>query len=176
MKVVGLDVSLTNTGVAVLSGEDTNVFRISSKPCPDDIQPRVERLLGMVRQLPLVTEGDLVVVEQPAFSKTTGKHHDRSGLWWLMVEDLTARGADVVEVAPSVLKKYVVGKGNASKSEMQGTMIRRMLPLAPSLVLHDDNEVDAFGLAAMGARHLGHPVDGDLPRPNLAVMGSVRWP
>lgn len=171
MRVVGLDISLTNTGVAELDPLQTKLYRVSSKPCPDDVRSRWDRFNGMIDSLPVIERGDLVVVEQPAFSRTTGKHHDRSGLWWFVVDFALQCGGLVTEVPPSTLKKYVTGKGNASKTEMMAAQIKRY----PSLTIHDDNEADALALAAMGARHLGHPVDGELPKVNLAAMQAVKW-
>lgn len=171
MRIVGLDISLTNTGVAELTEETTRLYRVSSKACPDGVQDRWGRFNGMIDSLPMIERGDLVVIEQPAFSRTSGKHHDRSGLWWFAVDFALQCGGLVTEVPPSTLKKYVTGKGNASKTEVLAATIKRF----PSLTVADDNEADALGLAAMGARHLGHPVDGSLPKVNLAAMQAVKW-
>ena len=173
MRVIGLDLSLTNSGVAVLGEDATELYRIpSSSPKVESLQSRMERFDLILLKFPRIHPGDLVVIEQPAFSRTNGKHHDRSGLWWFAVDLAQQSQADLVEVPPSTLKKYVTGKGSCGKSEVMAAMIRRMADLHPGIVIHDDNEADALALAALGARLLGHPVDGNLPKVNLASFDA----
>ena len=111
-----------------------------------------------------------MVVEQPAYSQTGGSHHDRSGLWWLIVATLREWGFDVVEVTPGGVKKYATGKGNASKDQVLAAVVKRY----PQADITDNNIADAWVLAAMGARALGYEVDS-LPQVNLAAMDAVRW-
>ena len=165
-RVVGLDISLTNTGVAVLGPDSTDLFRVSSKTCPDNIGSRLSRFDGVLAKMPETSRDDLVVIEQPAFSRTSGKHHDRSGLWWFVVDNAASSGSRVVEAPPSTVKKYATGKGNAGKMEVMAAVIKRF----PQLTVHDDNEADALVLACLGARLLGHPVDGELPQAHMSAF------
>lgn len=178
MRIVGLDLSLTATGVAVLQWRAGDVFvetfTLKSKGKADDNllarDARLRALSGHVVQS--VGPAGLVVIEQPAFSQTGGSHHDRSGLWWLTVNALHERGITVAEVSPTTLKKYVTGKGNASKMDVMAKMIRLM----PEVEIANDNEADALGLALMGARRYDEPVEPSLPLVNLEAMEKVRWP
>lgn len=179
MRVIGLDLSLTATGFALIEDDIVTVRTITSKPRGDSLADRQARLHNLVADLlcnhlptgPI----DLVVIEQPAFSRTTGHHHDRSGYWWMVVDALwgwSESPLPVAEVSPTTLKKYLTGRGNAGKDEVLLAVARRY----PDVAIRDNNMSDALGLAAMGARHLGSPLEATLPQTNLAAMAAVRWP
>ena len=178
MRVIGLDLSLTATGFALIEDDTITVRTITSKPHGDSLADRQARLHNLVADLLLahlpIDPIDLVVIEQPAFSRTTGHHHDRSGLWWLVVDAIWGWREEITpmaEVSPTTLKKYATGKGNAAKDTVLLATARRF----PHVDLRDNNMADALWLAAMGARHLGSPID-DMPKAHLAAMDAVRWP
>ena len=132
---------------------------------------RLIRICQFVRNRVAGRGEPLALIESPAHSQTAGSHHDRSGLWWGIVDVLHAHDLPVVEVAPQQLKMYATGKGNAAKDAVLLATARRF----PDVDLLDNNQADALWLAAMGARHLGHPVD-DVPQLNQTAMAAVRWP
>jgi len=155
---IGLDLSLTGSGIAIISEDGIRTALITSSGArTDTLRDRWERQNRIVQQVcRFLYEGPLVVIEQPAYSQTAGSQHDRSGLWWRIVNhahELT----DVVEVAPTTLKKYATGKGNASKDEMLAAAIHRY----PAADVTNNNVADAVHLAAMGARFMGHPQEAD---------------
>jgi crossover junction endodeoxyribonuclease RuvC len=184
MKVVGLDLSLTCTGVAVATQDGAITDRITSKPTKDaTLRERVARL-GMMAALTCdhATGADLIVVEGPSYGSTTGHQHDRSGLWWLVVGKLSGL-YPVVEVAPGTRMRYATGRGNASKDDVLSAVIRRY----HHIDVNGNDEADALILAAMGARFLGHPLErpvpgrplfpgSPLPQTCLAAMDAVTWP
>lgn len=177
MKVIGIDPSLTATGVAIIDdGEPLlacEVLRIRSVGKRlDSLTMRRSRLTFITRTLGEMAERhqpDLVVIEAPAYGAPGGSTHDRSGLWWLIVYALGARHR-LVEISPPARVKYGTGKGNAPKDQVLAAVVRRY----PLVMVDDNNQADAFLLAAMGMRHLGHPID-DLPATHLAAMDKVRW-
>lgn len=171
--VVGLDLSLTSTGVVIVDGgvAVTRLVRSSGAKSATLTQRavRIDRLASSI--VAGVPFGALVVVEQPAYGQTTGSHHDRSGLWWLVTRALILGGWTVVEVTPGGLKKYATGKGNASKDTVLAAVVKRYLDIDVT----DNNIADALVLAAMGARHLGTPIEQSLPLANLSALDAVRW-
>ena len=171
--VMGLDLSLTGTGIALIGDSGIRTGLLTSKGTKaDTLEDRFTRLQTIVNQIRAhAPENALIVVEGPSFASVGGAHHDRSGLWWLVVAQLQLDHYTVVTVPPTVLKKYVTGKGNASKDDVLLAVDRRY----PDAHVTDNNTADAVVLAAMGARFLNRPVD-DLPQAQLAVMGSVTWP
>lgn len=178
MIIVGLDLSLTGTGIATIDTdrETANVETRTSKPVGDNIKDRAWRLRRFASNLQDVCyDADLVVIEAPSLGqKRQAGQHDRMGLWWLTIDRLTY-GLDgrveVAEVTPASLKKFATGKGNASKDEVLLSVARRF----PGVDVRSNDEADALVLAAMGARHLGHPIDS-MPQAHLAAMDAVRWP
>ena len=186
MIVVGLDLSLTSTGIAIIdTGASATVTRITSKPpatprgpngkpLPPTLQQRTDRLTGLRdRIFTMLKYADLIVIETPAYSSKTGSTHDRSGLWWLVVEKLDYQGRyDVAEVSTTGRTKYATGKGNASKDSVLAAVVRRYTDVP----VEGNDEADALILAAMGARHLGHPIDDPLPKTHVAALDAVHWP
>ena len=171
--VAGIDLSLTSTGLAVIGPDGVQVHRIQSKGHKDaTLIERVVRLRRIAVELDdRLTGGDLIVIEQPAYSRTTGHMHDRSGLWWLIVNSLSWH-TPVVEVAPTARCKYATGKGNASKDAVLAAVVRRY----PDVDVTGNDVADALVLAAMGARALGHPIEASLPQTHLDAMAKVAWP
>ena len=167
--VVGLDLSLTASGVASSRGWTETVF--STGKADATLAQRRERLVAISTVVHgLAHHSDLVVIEAPAFSRTTGHMHDRSGLWWAVVHGLMSRDIPVVEVTATTLKKYATGKGNATKPDMRVELYRRA-----GVDLRDDNQVDAVWLAHLGCHLLGRPLL-NLPQTHLVALDKVARP
>lgn len=176
---VGIDPSLTACGVALIQEQDgervRSVHTLGRKGKKDEtLAQREERIMTVVHDvIGLIQSLDvtpIVTIEGPSHGNVTGSHHDRSGLWWMLVRDIRDHvGAEVVEITPSQVKKYATGKGNAGKAEVMAATIRRYLDVPIS----NDNEADAWVLAAMAARLIGEPVEEALPKVNLEAMAKV---
>lgn len=175
--VVGLDLSLTATGLAVAGqGEIHFVYRIrTAGKKGDDLlarQRRLKDIMSAVLDEVVAQQPELVVVEAPSYGSQHGAQHDRSGLWWLVVETIIDLGIPLATVSPNGRAKYGTGKGNAAKAAVKAAVIGRYL----NVEIHDDNEADAVLLAAMGSRHLGHPIEDFLDDAHLAAMDGAYWP
>ena len=171
MRVVGIDPSLTATGVADSNGA---LFTITSKPDDGTVADRARRIATITAHLRphRLTDAHLVVIEGPAFSRQgQAGVHLRAGLWWRIVGLLHAAGVPVAEVSPSALKKYATGKGNADKSDMRMALYKRA-----GLDVSSDDEVDAWWLRQMGLAHLGDPDAVPLPQAHLSALDKVVWP
>lgn len=169
--VVGIDTSLTGTGLAL--SLPFAIELITSTGLKDaTLAERRVRLAHLVGRICGWCIGaDLVVIEAPAYASKLGSMHDRSGLWWLVVDELIYKGLTVVEVTPSGRAKYATGKGNASKDVVLAEVVRRF----PGYTGSNNNTADAYVLMAMGLDHLGHPLV-DMPALNRSALDAVRWP
>lgn len=170
MRVIGLDLSLTATGMS--DGTTTWLVR-STGHKGDQLDTRGTRLSGIRGQvLTACADADLVVLEGPSFGQARqGGQHDRAGLWWLIVADLLDRGTPVAEVPPAALKKYATGKGNANKGAVIDATARRFPDIDTGA---DDNRCDALWLAAMGLDQLtGSSV---VPQTQRDGLQRVAWP
>jgi crossover junction endodeoxyribonuclease RuvC len=175
MRVLGVDPSLTATGLALVDTATNAVidtWTITTKGKADDTLRQRQTRLDRIAHDAGVIDTDLVVIEGPAHGHTTGHHHDRSGLWWAIVTAFHSLDVPVVEVTPASLKKYATGKGNAGKDTVLLEVARRY----PTVMVANNNEADALVLAAMGCHHLtGHGLT-ILPAAHVAALAAVTWP
>lgn len=188
--IVGIDPSLTSTGVAVIHPrlaytamtpgyplrEDSRTIelhRVQSKGKAsaswDERGDRLNLLVGGI--IDAVPMRALVLIESPAYgAKGTGQF-DRAGLWWALHDALRHdRSCRVVPVTPPQRAKYATGAGNADKDRVLAAVIRRY----PSVEVTGNDEADALVIAAMGARLTGRPIDGDMPAAHLAALDKLQ--
>jgi crossover junction endodeoxyribonuclease RuvC len=176
-RVIGIDLSLSSTGVAD-SWRGIRLDAVNTPPAGDDLAARRRRLVtihrsiwGVISRHSIVP--DLVVIEGPSYGSTNGQNWDRAGLWWLVVDHFHQLGPVPIPVAvvpPAVVKKYATGKGTATKADMRMALYQRA-----GLDERDDNKVDAWWLAAMGLDHLGYP-PVKMPAANRDALDRVAWP
>lgn len=173
--VVGIDLSLTCTGMAV-HGRTMRIERPSRQL---NMLPELQRLrwmrdsvLNELRHGAAVARRgtDLVVLEGLAYSRTTGRASTRAGLWWLVREALDVLGLPVAVVPPTTRARYATGKGTAGKDDV----IREVTKRFPWFAGRND-EADAVILGCMGADHLGAPWVS-LPATHRAALAAVEWP
>ena len=178
MNVLGIDPSLTGTGVATAGGLHT----ITSKPSDTTLTGRRARLTTIVHELDNIVLGvkpwrferipNLIVIEAPSLAqKSQAGTLDRNGLWWLLVDRLHTLGIPVVEVSPSTLKKFATGKGNATKPDMRMALYQRA-----GLDCRDDNQVDAWWLRQVGLHFTDHPDRIALPQAHTIALAKVHNP
>ncbi|WGD38500.1 hypothetical protein [Lysinibacter sp. HNR] len=117
------------------------------------------------------SKADLFVLEAPTPKSQLGSHNDRVGLYWFLVDQLLVRGA-VGAVLPPHRAMYATGNGAAKKPQVVAAMKERF----PGVAIPDDNVADALVLASMGARWLGHPLDGVLSEKQKTAYDKASWP
>lgn len=174
--VVGLDPSLTASGLAWPSGRVEKWGRegVTSLPYRDR-GLALKSLVVSVHNL-VMSEGvpRLVVIEELPTSRvgsTTGTT-ERGYLWWSVLNLLDHVGVPVLVVQPSQLKRYVTGKGVATKGAMIEAVARRL----PMFSTHgDDNLADAAGLCAIGCDLLGQPLV-PMPEAHRAALAKLTLP
>lgn len=189
--IVGLDLSLAATGVAVIRppepefvgvlalGSGITVDTVTSKPVTDAKYPqtlaRLRKLAGEIIRAALAGAGDdddiIFVIEGPALGATTGQVHTRAGLWWLVYHLVEKLGV-VVIIEPTKLKKYVTRKGTSAKDLVLTTVVRNF----PHVGIVDNNQADALALACMAARELGFPMEPSVQRCDPSALEGVNWP
>ena len=178
--VIGLDLSLTRTGIAIWrDGVMSTVSTVSQPIGAQSWDERNTRIVGqagsIIRWLSDNTDGQmpsLAVIEAPILhGPQTGSFFDRAQLWGGVYSKLRSSGwrIPVAVVNVATLKAWATGKGNADKAMMLHAA-RREWPGIPN---HD--EADSAWLAAMGAAKLGHePVEMTAWRVSGLTKGD--WP
>lgn len=168
MIVVGLDLSLTSTGVARLDTRGTELFTAALKPGERRDWARRDWLLDAIDGHLDVCS--LVVVEGIAYGSRFGKPHERAGLWWLVADQVRKRGVELAAAAPKSVKKYATDSGDATKAQMVAAA-RRSFPLFDG----GNDEADALWLAEMGAHRLNRP-RAIYPAACTKALDRVAWP
>lgn len=158
--VVGLDLSITSTGLA---------HTVSGEACWHLIKPKLvkDRRLGEIKAQvrEYVTGAEFVLVEMlPPNMKGAGI----TGMVQGVIRDMLAEnGIPYGDIGPSSLKKYATGKGGASKTEMSLAAMKRA-----GVELAEDNLCDAWWLWVMANDHLGQPVF-PLPKIQRDELGKI---
>lgn len=164
MNIIGIDPSLTATGVAGFGG---TLHTIKTKPADKD-----ERLATI-----------FYAIDDEAFASATAPGHTRA-----VIEDLPkqAMGAGItgmvqgvvrlalihhgvpyIKIPPATLKKFATGKGNADKAAMR--VAWREYSGEDNA---DDNQVDAAFLRLIGQYISGQDVA--LPQEQLAAVAAYQ--
>lgn len=165
MKVVGLDLSLTGTGIAYVDGTIATLKTALRG---------LERLAWIVATVtdtvePGAADVDLVVIEDVAPVRANAIAQ-LAMLHGAVRLTLHKRGVPMAFVPPATLKKYATGRGVATKPDMRMALYKRV-----GIDLADDNQVDAWWLRAAGLDHLGTPVI-DMPATHRDALKKVEWP
>lgn len=167
MNVLGIDLSLTGTGLAILTDNGLTFH----EPELPKIYPRAERCMTewgnshwyfgyLVKSVAADTPTrwkailqavlqcaqscDQIVIENYAFGAPF-RLAPLAELGGIVRFHLNNLGFTPLMIAPSTLKKFVTGKGNADKNVMLKEIYRRY-----HVDVDDDNMADAFALARLG--------------------------
>lgn len=143
-RIIGLDLSLTGTGVAQLAPDGTIELATIKTPPHATMEGRL--VDAAARVLACVEAGDTVVVEGPAMHAKGAAVVQIFGLNVLVRCSLHRRGNTFFVVSPNTLKLFAAGTGHAKKSEMMREVWKRW-----SINAADDNQADAAALAYLGA-------------------------
>ncbi|QWY84749.1 RuvC-like resolvase [Gordonia phage YungMoney] len=150
--VIGLDLSLTSTGIATTAYDPTDgrhtveLQTITSSPTGKTLTDREARLTRLRQAIVGSCRGaDLVCVEGPSFGSNNSGTWDRAGLWWLVVTGLARLDVPVAEVPPTTVKKFACDKGNGGKADVAAGITR----LWPNEYPHGDDQMDALTLASI---------------------------
>lgn len=165
--VVGLDLSLTSTGVAISGGGAVTADTIKPPRGLDGLA-RLRYLRGVVGYA--VRDADLVVVETLALSSRTGKALERAGFWWAVRDEIDHLGIPFLGRTPQQVKMFATGKGNTLKDEVLAAMIKRYMEIE----IKGNDAADALALCGIGLHHLGHSLGtGLLPKTHLRALDKI---
>lgn len=168
-QVVGLDLSLTSTGIAYRDGSVGTIVG------PSDLG---DRRLTVLKQAVHVAVGDedaglgrradLVAIEDlPTNAKSSGATGMVHGVVRALLLDLEI---PYVVLPPATLKAYSTGRGNVDKTAMAISAYKRV-----QREFANDDECDAFWLRAAALDRLGRP-EFDLPAAWRQRLDVVAWP
>lgn len=167
MIVLGLDLSLTSTGVA------GSTWTEAIQPKKLSRWERLRYICDGVRAYVTDFAPDLVVVEGPSYNSQGGHQHERGGLWWMATEVIDSRAISIASAPPTNIKKYATGVGGGPKAGKDFVM----LAAARHFSWFDggNDEADALWACAMGYDHLEAPLT-KMPAVNRQALEKVDWP
>lgn len=158
-RVVGLDLSITATGICDETGDTITVKPRNSGD---------SRLIEIVAAVAVTTRGaDLVVIEEappglkgPAIKAVHMVHG-------AVRVALLTQNKQIAVINPTTLKRFATGKPGASKTDMALALYKRA-----GLEFPDDNQVDAWWLRAAGLQMLGYPAV-QVPAAQVAALPAA---
>ncbi|MFD4273797.1 hypothetical protein R2B67_26145 [Streptomyces cyaneofuscatus] len=164
--VIGLDLSLTCTGVA---GEGWADY---IRPKTLRGHPRLNHLVDEVTSF--IKKADLVIIEGPSFGGGVAhRHEDLAGLRVMVRHACWRRSIPYAIVPPSCRALYAAGKGSAPKGLVRDEVARRYGIELDGVGRYD--MADAYTLLAMGLHHLGHQL-AEVPEKNATGLSGCQWP
>jgi Holliday junction resolvasome RuvABC endonuclease subunit len=182
--VVGIDLSLTSAGIAILrdgkpiqithvghKGRDGASYRDRSRRVRSQCQAVLRACDIALKRLQADVICDLAVIEGPSYGSQFGHEFDRAALWHGVYGALEARGVPIAVIAPNTLKLWFTGNGAASKTDMTNTAMARF---REPISTHD--EADAVALATAGAYKLGDPIPFEPKERQREALAKVEWP
>lgn len=189
--VVGIDPSLTITGCARVDlgvGADGQTEAVrwetwrgrASRPDVETPMTNRRRIRTMLREVLSIMPPsfDLAVVEGPAMgAKYTPLADERSGLRWMLIDQLAARGP-VVIVSPTsrqVLAHSDPIPRGTTPARRKALVLESVRELVPDAHIPDHNVADSVALAAAGAVALGAVVV-DYTQKQRIAHSKIAWP
>lgn len=172
-RVLGIDLSLTGTGLAYSDRDTIAIRTVRTKkygPNLEDQWQRLKYIESEIWKTATSEDFDLVLIEGPSYGSKGAGTWDRGGLWWLVVSMVLAHDIPAAVVPPSLRSKYATGKGNSSKAGVASAAGARY-----GREFATDDEADAYVLCAMGLDHLGDP-PAVVPKLHRGALAKVQWP
>jgi len=164
MRVIGLDLSLTHTGY---------VIRDNDKYLSGTIKPKskgIKRLYFHYKEIKKLLQygrPDFVIIEGYAYSPHQGRSFSIGELGGIIKFMFYCNDISYLVVAPTTLKKFATGKGNAPKSEIAKEVWKRW-----SKEFKTEHEVDAFVLCKIGESIINKSIK--LTNPQKEVVETIR--
>lgn len=175
-RIIGVDTSLTRTGVARIEvvgslPPSIDLWSVQSSSVGERWDARHDRIHALAAEVARAFDGfpTLVVMESPSYGSHTGSVHDRAWFWGQVYHEARRRGVPVLTASPAGRMKYATGKGRADKDVVLAAAIKRW----PNVDITNNDEADALILAAMGARTLGHAID-NVPALNQEAITKMK--
>jgi crossover junction endodeoxyribonuclease RuvC len=152
--IVAIDPSLTGLGVMAISAAGKMEYYEYTSKSAKTLESRLRRyneLSLSVKNILKCHVPDLCLIEGYSFG-SKGSSVITLGEFGGILRNSIVGIADVtVEVPPTVLKKFITGKGNAKKLDVVSTLSAKY-----GFTFKSDNHADAFGLAQLGRAVLGY--------------------
>jgi len=144
-KIIGIDLSLTSTGVCTYNEGVYNTFAIKTKLKG---HLRYDHILSTIQEVLSDLEPEIAFIEGASYNSKSSSLDWIYGLSMLVRHNLCYRlGIPYKLIPPATLKKWATGKGNATKEKMIETCNENY---GTSFTLKDNDMCDAYLLVRWG--------------------------
>ena len=146
--VIGIDQSLTGTGIVVLDSKKSMIFKKLIVTKPKDFDQEIERLIHIREEIKKINKSfniKLSVLEGFGFGARGDAIFQLAGLGYLIREYFYTENIPLKIVPPTTLKKFITGRGNCGKDLILLNVYKKW-----GVEFTDDNLADAYGLAMYG--------------------------
>jgi crossover junction endodeoxyribonuclease RuvC len=150
MIVLGIDLSLTGTGLSVVEG-DRLLFSECYKPKNKSGPTRLIEIRHKVSETIDKYQPELICIEGYSFGSRGRALFQIGELGGLIRVLLHKTGIKWLEITPSQVKKFAAGVGNCGKDIIMQQVYKRW-----GMEFKTSDEADAFILAKIGTILLGH--------------------
>lgn len=152
MQIAGIDPSLTRTAICRGDGKEPPHVRVrGSSAVNANLFFRFERYVDLARwTLAEVKPARLIFLEGFSYGSKGAATVTLGEYGGVLRKTLLDAGMEIVEVAPSTLKKFVAGKGNAKKTNIASISTKLW-----GVVFDDEDEYFAHGLWRLGLAYCG---------------------
>lgn len=166
MTPIGLDLSLTSTGIsangllAIVQTDKTGVQRLV------ELSEQILKLIAMT------TVDPIVIIEGYSFASRNSHAHSIGELGGVVRVALYKENIPIVDVPPTIRAKFATGRGNAGKTEVMSAVSART-----GLVFSGkgaDDMCDAWILEEIGRTHYGSP-RFEWPESHLKALDKIEW-
>ena len=161
MLVIGIDPSLSSTGLVAWRDGKVIIAKTLKNHPQWDIIPRVLSIVeeisteigNIVDDIGWYLPPNMIVIEGFSYGSRGRGLFETAYLGYRIREELHVMEAELhipwMEVSPNELKKFVTGKGNATKDIMMQQVLKKW-----GYEAKDNNVADAYALAMIGVDYL----------------------
>lgn len=165
VKIMGLDLSLTSTGVCVAG----KPFAINSK---NKGTKRLVEISERILTTAVLENPHAIMLEGYSFGSKFSRAHSIGELGGAVKAILYKSGYVVVDIPPTCRAKFATGKGNASKTEVMLSILE--FTKIEFLGSAADDLCDAWVLEQMGLAKLGLS-QYEWPKIQMSALDKVDW-
>lgn len=177
MRILGVDPSITSTGLAIIDGTKP-VWRYHwgvEGHNTDGTVVRNNHIYAVIKHMRDVLGGqqfDVAAIEGRAHGARYGNPGEREALRQGIVAILRMRKTPMAFINPKTRALWATGDGNADKK----AILAAVKSWWPGRHITDHNEADAFVLALMFAMKLGEPMPFEVTQRHRGGIEIGEWP
>ena len=165
MKTMGIDPSLTSTGISINGKTSTIKTKLYGVP-------RLDFISGSILQLTQLNKIDCVAIEGYSFASKNSQAHSIGELGGVIRFRLWQLGISIIEIPPTSRAKFATGRGNASKGEVISAISAKTGIIFAGAGGND--ECDAWIIEEMLRYKIGQSTT-DWPKISTEALDRIDW-